>query len=72
MRLNGDAKYMTLNTRHCDNDNCGFKNGLKNQVKFNQSTQKYKKLYMMRSFCPKHIMFQLENFGGIMFHDTEE
>ena len=23
------------------------------------------------SFCLKHIMFQLENFGGIMCHDTE-
>ena len=25
----------------------------------------------MGSFCPKHIMFQLENFTGIMCYDTE-
>ena len=25
----------------------------------------------MSSFCPKHIMFQLENFREIMCHDTE-
>ena len=25
----------------------------------------------MGSFCPKHIMFQLENFIGIMGHETE-
>ena len=27
---------------------------------------------LMGSFCPKHIMFQVENFRGIMCHDTEE
>ena len=26
---------------------------------------------LMGSFCPKHIMFQLENFLGIMCHGTE-
>ena len=26
----------------------------------------------MGSFCPKHTMFQLESFRGIMCHDTEE
>ena len=26
----------------------------------------------MGSFCPKHIMFQLENFRGIVCHDTEK
>ena len=30
-----------------------------------------KKCTLMGSFCPKHIMFQLENFTGIMCHDTE-
>ena len=25
----------------------------------------------MGSFCPKYIMFQLENFIGIMGHETE-
>ena len=27
---------------------------------------------LMDSFCPKDIMFQLENFKGIMCHDTED
>ena len=27
---------------------------------------------LMGSFCPKHIMFQLENFRGVMCHDNEE
>ena len=27
---------------------------------------------LMGSFCPKHIMFQVENFREIMCHDTEE
>ena len=26
---------------------------------------------LMGSFCPKHIMFQLEHFRGIMCHNTE-
>ena len=26
---------------------------------------------LVDSFCPKHIMFQLENFRGVMCHDTE-
>ena len=26
---------------------------------------------LMGSFCPKHIMFVLENFRGIMCHDTK-
>ena len=35
------------------------------------SDAKFEKLYFDGSFCPKHIMFQLENFLGIMSHDTE-
>ena len=27
---------------------------------------------LMGSFCPKDIMFQVENFRGIMCHDTQE
>ena len=26
---------------------------------------------LMSSFCPKHIIFQLENFIGITLHDTK-
>ena len=27
---------------------------------------------LMEFFCQKHVMFQLENVGGIMSHDTED
>ena len=30
-----------------------------------------KNCILMGSFCPKHIMFQLENFRRVMCHDTE-
>ena len=50
---------------------CGFKNGIINWVNFHQSTQSLKNCTMMCSFCPKHIMFQLENVRRIMCHDTE-
>ena len=48
-----------------------FKNGMGNWVNFHQSTQKSEKCTLTGSFCPKHIMFQLENFIEIMCHDTE-
>ena len=31
-----------------------------------------KKCTLMGSFCPKHIIFQLENFRGTMCHESEE
>ena len=50
---------------------CGFKNCMRNWVNFHESTQKSKNCTLMGSFCPKHTLFQLENFRGIMCHDTE-
>ena len=38
---------------------------------FIRAPKSLKKCTLMGSFCPKHIMFQLENFTGIMCHDTE-
>ena len=39
-----------------------FVRGLKNM----------KNCTLMASFCPKHIMLRLENYIGIMYHDTEQ
>ena len=38
---------------------------------FIRALKSLKNCTLMGSFCPKHIMFQLENFIGIMCHDTE-
>ena len=38
---------------------------------FIRALQSLKDCILMGSFCQKHIMFQLENFRGIMCHDTE-
>ena len=38
---------------------------------FIKALKSLKNCTMMGSFCPKHIMFQLQDFRGIMGHDTE-
>ena len=38
---------------------------------FIRAPKSLKNITLMSSFCSKHIMFQLENFKGIMCHDTE-
>ena len=50
---------------------CGFKNGMRNWENFDESTQSLKTCTLMGSFFQKHIMFQLENFRGIICHDIE-
>ena len=50
---------------------CGLKSGMRNWLNFYWSTQKSENGTMMGCFCPKHTLFQLENFRGIMCHDTE-
>ena len=37
---------------------------------FIRALKSLKTCTLMVSFCPKHIVFQLENFTGIMCHDT--
>ena len=39
---------------------------------FNGALKNLKNCTFMDSFCPKNIMFQLENFRGIMCYDTEK
>ena len=64
MTMKNDAKFEEKLT-------LGFKNDMKNLVNFHPTTQKSKNFTSMDYFCPKHILFQLENFRGIMCHDTE-
>ena len=42
-----------------------------NLVKFHVS-KSLKFCTLMGSFCPSHIKFQLENYGRIIAHDSEE
>ena len=39
---------------------------------FIRALKSLKNCTLMGSFCPKHIMFQLENFIGTMCHNNEE
>ena len=64
MTLKSDAKFKEKLT-------CAFKYDMRNWVNFHLSSQKSENCTMMGSFCPKHILFQLQNFRGIMCHDTE-
>ena len=34
--------------------------------------QKFENLFSMGFFCPKYIRFELKNYGGVIFHDTEQ
>ena len=38
---------------------------------FIRALKSLKNCTLMGCFCPKNIMFQLENFRGVMCHDTE-
>ena len=38
---------------------------------FIRASKSLKDCTLMSSFCPNHIMFQLESFRGVMCHDTE-
>ena len=64
MTLQGDAKFKGKLTRDLKND-------IRNLVNFHGNTLKPERLNLMDSFCLKYIIYQLENFGGIMCHGTE-
>ena len=79
MTLKTDAKFegkLTLSS----------KKDMRNLVNFHPITQKSKNFTLMDYFCPKcmrfelnmdsficpkHIIFQLQKFRGVMCHDTE-
>ena len=65
MKLNSDTKFEKPWP-------CGFKNGIKIGWTFIITAPKsLKNCTLMGSFCPKHIMFQLETFRVIMCHNTK-
>ena len=65
MTLKSDAKFKEKLT-------CGFKYDKRNLVNFHQTTQKFKNLFSMGSFCPKYTRFELQKYRGVIFHDTEQ
>ena len=65
MTLQSDTKFK-------EKMNCSFKYDMRNFVNFHSTTQKFQNFTSICYFCPKDIMFQLENFSGIMCHNTEQ
>ena len=59
MTVKSDTKFKEKLT-------CGFKYNMRNLVNFHPTAQKSENSTSMGFFCPKHIMFQLENFWGII------
>ena len=50
---------------------CGFENCMRNWVNFHQGTQKLKSCTLITSFCPKHIMLQVETCVMTLKDDAE-
>ena len=65
MALKSDAKIKEKLT-------CGFKYDMRNLVNFHPTTQKSESFSSVSYFCPKHIMFELKIYRGVIFHDTEQ
>ena len=52
---------------------CRFKIEIRNFTNFDPSTRKSKKNFVLiGSLWPKYISFELQNYRGVIFHDTEE
>ena len=50
-----------------------FKIGRRNLTNFDPSTWKSKKIFtLIGSFWAKYILFELKNYRGVIFHETEE
>ena len=64
MTMKSDAKFEEKLT-------LGFKNDMKNLVNFHPTTQKSKNFTLMGYFCPKNMRFELKQYKGVIFHDTE-
>ena len=52
--------------------NFSFKYDMRNFVNFHSTTQKFQNFTLMGYFCPKYMRFELKNYGGVIFHDTEQ
>ena len=52
---------------------CRFKTDMRNFTNFDPSTQKSKKFCVLIGFLlPKYILFELQKYRRVIFHDTEE
>ena len=45
---------------------------MRNLMNFDLTTQKSENLFSMGSFCPKYARFELQEYTGVIFHDTEQ
>ena len=50
----------------------GFKYDMRDFVNSHPFTQRLENLTSMGSFCPKYISFELKQYRGVIFHDTEQ
>ena len=51
---------------------CCFKIDMRNFTKFDLSTWKSKKFVLIGSLWSRYILFELQKYSGVIFHDTEE
>ena len=51
---------------------CDFKYDMTNLLNFHTNAQKSENLFSMGFFCPKYTRFELQNYRGVIFHDTEQ
>ena len=66
MTMMNDKKYEEELT-------CCFKIDMRNFTNFDPSNQKSKMFFVLiGSLRPKYIMFELQKYRGVIFHDTEE
>ena len=66
MTLKSDAKFKEKLTCRFT-----FKFDVRNLVNFHPNTQKPTNFTSMGCFFPKCMMFELKNYRGLIFHDTE-
>ena len=51
---------------------CHFKTDMKNITNFDANTRKSKKSVLIGSLRPKYLLFELQKYRGVIFHDTED
>ena len=50
----------------------GSKKDTRNLVNFHPTTQMSRNFSSMGHFCPKYLRFELKQYRGVVFHDTEQ
>ena len=51
---------------------CSFIYNMRNFVNFHPTSQKSVHFTSMSYFCPKYMRFELKQYRGVIFHDTEQ